>query len=387
MKLTVFDIVTHLGGAQRSTAEFMQRIADHVEVSYVDAYGDCPEHSHWLDRMAIQRHVLLPDAKHTTIGHKGRPFARALKILLSTRELLKVRKRLRNHLQSEQPDVILVISPKSLRLLMSLGSNRPGKLVYWCRTGHIPAIIMQKGWDRRVDDFWCLSRTVRQNSIDQGAPADKLTVVPNVIEVDKMREQASSPLDTPLPDADKPIRMAVIATLLKTKGQDCAIRALARVVQAGHDAVLYLAGDCARDGNAFQLELEQLAVSLGVRDRVHLLGWRKDVPQIITNSTHMVLPTHSEGMPRAVMEAMAQNVPVISTPVGSIPEMLNDGQGGWLFDIDDDQTLANAVIDAATSPEHRQAKLQNAHETAMIRYTKDAQIRAAMDAFHTQIEA
>ena len=74
-------------------------------------------------------------------------------------------------------------------------------------------------------------------------------------------------------------------------------------------------------------EMKHLAVQLGVADRVRFLGFRRDVPTLIKASTAMLLPSEQEGLPRSVMEAMCQGVPVIGSRIRGMTDLLDDGRG------------------------------------------------------------
>ena len=78
--------------------------------------------------------------------------------------------------------------------------------------------------------------------------------------------------------------------------------------------------------------LEQLADSLGIRDRVHFLGFRKDVPEILPAADVYVFPSLHEGLPVALMEAMAVGLPVVVSNVRGCVDLIEQGDGGFLRD-------------------------------------------------------
>lgn len=376
MKLTVFDLVTHLGGAQRSTIEFVERVRKVIDVSVVDAYGACEKHLEWLMRIGIDTSVLVPDARFTTIGFRDRPLRRVWRALRAVPELQRVKARLRRYLEDARPDVMMVISPKALRLAYAACGRLGVPIIYWCRTSDIPTVIRERGLDKYVATYVCLSEAARNRSVEHGYCKEKIHVVPNAIDVDQLREFAQGLPQPPIPDQHRGIRLLLAATLLPTKGQDCAIRAIQRLRKAGHDAVLYLAGDTAQAGPGHKDYLRQLAARCGVEDVVHFLGWREDVPRLLRAATMLVLPSHSEGMPRIVMEAMSLGIPVAATRVGAIPELLEDGAAGWLIEVDDDAALANAIIQASMNPELRRSRTTRAAATVAARYSSLAQLKA-----------
>ncbi|TFH30341.1 MAG: glycosyltransferase, partial [Myxococcales bacterium] len=86
-----------------------------------------------------------------------------------------------------------------------------------------------------------------------------------------------------------------------------------------------------------------LADELGIRDRVTLLGKRTDMPRVFATFDVFVLPSESEGMSNALLEAMAMGVPAIATSVGGNPHVVTDGAAGFLVRYADSATLAERI--------------------------------------------
>jgi starch synthase len=130
------------------------------------------------------------------------------------------------------------------------------------------------------------------------------------------------------------------------------------------DASLLVAGD----GPA----REQLAARLG--DRATFLGAvpYEDIPAVYHAMDAFVLPSHTEGLPRVVLEAQATATPVIATRVGGVPEVVDDGETGLLVDSHDPSGLADAIDRLANAPAER-TELGDAGRTAVERsYAWDA---------------
>jgi len=101
--------------------------------------------------------------------------------------------------------------------------------------------------------------------------------------------------------------------------------------------------------------LEAAAAELGVTDSVHFLGWRSDVADLLPLLDVFVLSSLSEGLPLVVLEAMACGVPVVTTPVGDLPEIVVEGRTGFLFPIGDADALAGIVRRLAAAGSQRRA--------------------------------
>ena len=102
-----------------------------------------------------------------------------------------------------------------------------------------------------------------------------------------------------------------------------------------------------------QAEIEALVASEGVGDVVRVLGFRDDVARVVAASDALVLSSDHEGLPVAVMEALALGVPIVSTAVGGMPEAITDGVEGLLVPPRDPAALAGAIAKVATDPELR----------------------------------
>lgn len=108
---------------------------------------------------------------------------------------------------------------------------------------------------------------------------------------------------------------------------------------------LYLAGD-----GVLQEELRHLVDRLSIADRVHFLGHRSDVPELMQKSLANILVSSQEGLPRSVLEAMALNTLVIGSRIRGTVDLLEDGRG-VLVDVGDFEALAREMMAIARSPE------------------------------------
>ncbi len=103
-------------------------------------------------------------------------------------------------------------------------------------------------------------------------------------------------------------------------------------------------------GGRREAEMRQLAQELGLAGRVHFLGQRPDIPDLLGALDIFVLPSHSEGVSLALLEAMAAGLPVIATAVGGLPEVVTDGVNGLLIPPQDPEALAQALARLLDDP-------------------------------------
>lgn len=99
--------------------------------------------------------------------------------------------------------------------------------------------------------------------------------------------------------------------------------------------------------------LERLREDAGLQDCLHLPGWRRDVPAVLAAATVATLTSRFEGLPRAVVEALAAEVPVVAMAVDGVVEVVRDGVNGFLVPPGDVATMAQRVVEVLLTPELR----------------------------------
>lgn len=194
---------------------------------------------------------------------------------------------------------------------------------------------------RRMEDFYALGR---------GTVISIPNCVPDI---------ASDPQPPPLrPDAE--IVVGSVGRLDLMKAHDVLLRAIAQV--EGARVVILGEGEQ-------RSALEKLAVDLGVKDQIDLLGWVDNPRTYLPKFDVIALPSRSEGFPLAVVEAMLAARPVIATRVGSVSEAVIDGETGILIDKDDIDGLAKALCRLRDDPALRAQLGRRGREVAIARFT------------------
>jgi glycosyltransferase involved in cell wall biosynthesis len=162
---------------------------------------------------------------------------------------------------------------------------------------------------------------------------------------------------------DEATLVGIVARLQPVKGHRYFIEAASRVAAVEPNAHFLLVGD-----GALRREIEEQAARLGVRDRVHLLGERDDAALIPAGFDVAVLASLSEGLPNAVMEAMAAGAPVVATAVGGTTELVIDGETGFLAAPADSEALAQRIFDALRNPERSARIAAQGRERVLSRF-------------------
>ena len=129
------------------------------------------------------------------------------------------------------------------------------------------------------------------------------------------------------------------------KGHDVLLRAVRRLINDGHDVDAVIVG-----GGRTNREIRALVTALGLDDRVTLTGAIDDrarLVEILDGASVFAMPSRTEGLPRALVEAMARGLPAVGTDVGGIPELL---EPRWIVPPGDDDALAGAVAELLADP-------------------------------------
>ena len=91
-------------------------------------------------------------------------------------------------------------------------------------------------------------------------------------------------------------------------------------------------------------ELEQVISNHGMQAQIRVLGWRQDVAALLSGLDIFVLPSRWEGMPLAILEAMASSLPVIASDISGNRDLVSPGVDGILFDSDNDEQLVDGIM-------------------------------------------
>jgi glycosyltransferase involved in cell wall biosynthesis len=142
--------------------------------------------------------------------------------------------------------------------------------------------------------------------------------------------------------------ITMVACLKPQKSPLDFLRLADRVSQALPEAEFVLAGD-----GELRPAVERMITKRGLRGRFHLLGWRRDVPELLWASDLLVLTSRWEGLPRVYPEALAAGLPVVGTRVDGAAEAVQDGETGYLFEPGDIAGMAEAVLSLFQDPERR----------------------------------
>jgi len=192
------------------------------------------------------------------------------------------------------------------------------------------------------DKIVAVSDAVKDFSISkEGFRASKLVTIRNGIDLSNIDSKITSIEEKRkrLGISANHIVLATVARLHIRKGHIYLLKAMQNLNQR-KDLILFLVGDGDEKEN-----LVTLSNRLDISDKVHFLGWRNDVSEILDCIDIFVLPSLEEGFPNVIIEAMSKSKPIIATDVDGNPEAVVDGYNGIIVPPKDPQSLAEAILE------------------------------------------
>ncbi|HEX2190356.1 MAG TPA: glycosyltransferase family 4 protein [Longimicrobiaceae bacterium] len=279
--------------------------------------------------------------------------------------------------ERRRPDVVLLFAALGLSLL------EKGLCAAYARLRGVPSLLSLRGgafmdssrrspWQRRLfrpvlanaSYLVCQGDTWRSFFGEvYGIPAERCPVVqnwtasPELLRIGAAREYG----------ARARVRLLFVGWLDDTKGVFELLEALARLAATPGLPQVQLA--VAGEGNASEAARAWVRAR-ELADRVTFLGWidGEEKLRAFAGADLFVLPSHGEGLPNAMVEAMATGLPVVVTPVGSVPDVVESGRQGVLVPVGDADALARALEPLVADPAARERLGREGHRTARERF-------------------
>jgi len=356
-ELRVMQIVSNLdvGGAQEVVRTLAENLAKGGCVSVVCTFKDGPLRKD-IESLGIPVEI-LPERKYSILSLPS-----------YIKEIRGYRQALKEIIRKYQIDIIQTHILRSMDFLVLSLKSRKGPKIFWTfhnslfdlREDHLNKfqwLLLPKRWShhllyrigsQRVDGIVAVSQDVRTAILDtmRGIPEQKISIICNCVDVhrykegfdrDEIREQLGF----------EPHHQVgvVVATFKRQKGHQFLIDAAARLNSKFPDFHILFVGD-----GELREQLKNQVKDLHLENRIHFLGTRKDVPAILSASDLFILPSLWEGLPMALIEAMASELPVVATDVSGTKQVMVDGTTGVLVQPGDSAQLVSAIERVLSNP-------------------------------------
>jgi glycosyltransferase involved in cell wall biosynthesis len=245
---------------------------------------------------------------------------------------------------------------------------------WWCgwleRLGGPPSIGHVHGftssfWHSQQSHLVACSQAVKRDLIQKGIRGDRVSVIHYPVDpTDQKRTRLPADVRAEFgADASTPV-IGTFAHLSVKKGYRELIRAAELVLNHVPNAQFWCFGEGPLRG-----ELEQQVLAAGIADRVRLLGFRRDVPDLMRAVDVMCLPSHREPFGLVYVEAALAEKPVIACEAGGAPEIIEHGETGLLVRPQNVPDLTQAILTLLDNRDHAAAMGRRGRELALDRFT------------------
>ncbi|HKP68896.1 MAG TPA: N-acetyl-alpha-D-glucosaminyl L-malate synthase BshA [Pyrinomonadaceae bacterium] len=217
---------------------------------------------------------------------------------------------------------------------------------------------------QQSDGVTAVSKFLKQATIET-FDFDDIEVIPNFICGCHYRRQPESPLRDELAPNGETLLAHVSNFRAVKRPVDC-VEILARVRSKGGNARLVMVGDGPERGAAVYR-----AEQLNVKEHVLFVGKQANIPTYLGVSDVFLLPSELESFGLAALEAQACEMPVVATRIGGIPEVVSEGETGYLSDVGDVEKMSEDALRLAKDEDLRRAFGEKGRELALQRYGSD----------------
>jgi glycosyltransferase involved in cell wall biosynthesis len=227
---------------------------------------------------------------------------------------------------------------------------------------------------RRAARIIAVSTPIRRRLIERdNVHPDLIAIVPNAV-----ISASERPADAQLPAelSERPL-VGVVARLQPEKGVANFLKAAARIAPQFPEAHIVVAGD-----GPLRQQLADLAGDLGLKSRVHFLGFQSDASALMRLLDVLVVPSLTEGSPLVTLEAMAAGVPVVASAVGGIPDQIRQDKEGLLVPPDDTAALGDALLALLRDPDHARRLGEAGRRRVASRFNHATMVRQIEDVYH-----
>jgi glycosyltransferase involved in cell wall biosynthesis len=233
------------------------------------------------------------------------------------------------------------------------------------KTDHKGYIINQRVTERIIRTFasaqavTAISSDIRDRVLKLGAPDDKIHLIPNGVFTDNFK---TASMYHEKKSHDNPY-IVYLGRLEKVKGIDVLLRAFSIVNKDYPGLKLKIAGTGKEISN-----LQTLAEDLDISNEIDFLGiveGNKKI-ELLQNALFLICPSRYESFGVVILEAFASGIPVVATNVGGIPDIIKDGENGFLVEPANPQKLAEKIIILLNNPALRITMAQNAQKSNNI---------------------
>jgi len=223
----------------------------------------------------------------------------------------------------------------------------------------------------RFDQVIAVSDVLKNEMLSKGIKPERVAVIDNGINVNfEGSSTVRNSIRNELGFSEKHLVIGCVASLTYEKAHVDLIAAFAQLYKTVPESRLVIVGSGFLDN-----ELWSLTATLGLEDSVVFTGYRQDARELYVAFDVFALVSHSEGLPMAMLEAMAASLPVVVSAVGAIPVVINSQDKGLLITPGDISGISDSFIKLARDPALRETLGRNARNEVVTNYSVNRMTR------------
>ncbi len=232
-------------------------------------------------------------------------------------------------------------------------------------------LILEKIAAKFCDKLIVISEPLKEEFVKAGiAREDKLVTIYSGIEIEKFNLQLN--ISQKKQELGIPVNsfvVGIVGRLAKGKGHEFVIRAIPLILREISDIVFVFVGD-----GPLRNSLEDLSISLNIRNQVIFTGTRDDVPEVLQVLDIFCLASLYEGMGRVILEAQVAGKPVVATRIGGIPDIVCENKTAFLVKTADSGALAEAIIRLIKDDNLRKSMSEAAKEYVGVKFSSEKMV-------------
>ena len=253
-------------------------------------------------------------------------------------------------------------------------------------TGHYNVEPLYEGqyeeYNRLVDRYIAISKAVGQNWQEIGLDADKIKVVYDGIDVERVQQRKGSAVETAAAPQPRKLRLVMCGDVSSLKGQDQAIRALALIKDANvrKNITLDVFGEVHSE-KAYMGDMQRIIEGAGLTGNVVFRGYSSQLATLLKEYDCGIICTRREGFGLATAEFMAAGLAVIASDTGANSELIEDGVCGLIYHYQDVADLSAKIETLYKDPAKLDSYGRGARRTVEEKFTIEANCRGILDVY------
>ncbi len=233
-------------------------------------------------------------------------------------------------------------------------------------------------WIRFFDRIVAVSNEVREDMLKYKIPGEKIRVIDNGISLERFEKQVETrKVRTQLGFEEKTRVVGTVGSLVVEKGHLYLLEAARQILDNVKGLKFLIIGD-----GPLRKALEEKSGELGIKKDVIFTGQRKDIPELLTAMDIFVLPSIKEGLPVALLEAMAAKRPIVATRVGAIPRVIQSEDIGILVEPKDISGLRDALASLIDDPERMNLLAREGFRRVSMDFSSDEMCKHYLELYN-----